>query len=159
MIYIYIAVSYTAWAISNYQVSQKCPHDEEVYANECVSHIYRAKTIKYDSDDSAGDDDDDDDDDDGDDNSDSDDDANYNVPLRIYAFSHLSEFAQLLINVSVISRDVALLYTRIGPMQGTLNAVGIANCIDHHHKHHHHHHTHHTHRHHHHTHHHHHHLS
>jgi len=40
------AVSYTAWAISNYQVSQKCPHDEEVYAKECVSHIYRAKTIK-----------------------------------------------------------------------------------------------------------------
>jgi hypothetical protein len=46
-----IAVSYTAWAISNYQVSKKCPHDVEVYAKECVSHIYRARTIKYDSDD------------------------------------------------------------------------------------------------------------
>ena len=72
MMYICKAVSYTAWAISNYQVSQKCPHDEEVYAKECVSHIYRAKTIKYDSDDD--DDGDSDDDDDGDDNSDSDDD-------------------------------------------------------------------------------------
>jgi len=40
------------------------------------------------------------------------------MSLLMYAFAHFSEFAQLLVNVSIISRDVALLYTRIGPMQG-----------------------------------------
>jgi lipopolysaccharide biosynthesis glycosyltransferase len=38
-------MSYTAWALSNYQTAQRCPADQVAYTAECVAHVHKADTV------------------------------------------------------------------------------------------------------------------